>query len=417
MLVSSRAHQQLEFQAVGSWFVYGEVVSGEMHEPESDVVAKKPGLIRVPNGREDIFADKTLGLKAKGSLTKFLRFVAAYEEKPEEWQPCQDMSFSEFLSQRFSLPSVSHGPLMALTLSSKAAAETTTGFALPRIARHLRSIGMFGPGFGAVIPKWGGLSEVAQVACRAGAVGGGVYVLGKGIDTIEEGDVEEIARPELCQADISQEVSEAIGANNFVPVDEESLNTYESAIKEQSLEELLAAAGYSVDTPENDEAADETVTSAVEETPAEPPQPQRKFSVLLEDGEKIKADFIVGTIHDLPEGQDVTSILPTSSQATGLPDFATRSISVISAALPALFTPAAEGGVTPAGAVVVFPSGSLPGTSDLTPPVHVIAHTNDTGECPPGQSKFTFTLSLPNLAKCDCNDDPKEYEYLSTLPD
>ena len=45
---------------------------------------------------------------------------------------------------------------------------------------------MFGPGFGAVIPKWGGLAEVAQVACRAGAVGGGVYVLNRGVKSIRK---------------------------------------------------------------------------------------------------------------------------------------------------------------------------------------------------------------------------------------
>jgi RAB protein geranylgeranyltransferase component A len=44
---------------------------------------------------------------------------------------------------------------------------------------------VFGPGFGAVVPKWGGAAEISQVACRAGAVGGGVYVLGTGIKTSE----------------------------------------------------------------------------------------------------------------------------------------------------------------------------------------------------------------------------------------
>ena len=72
---------------------------------------------------------------------------------------------------------------MALALSSAHPSQTTTEYALPRIARHLRSIGVFGPGFGAVIPKWGGLSEITQVSCRACAVGGGVYVLGKGVDS------------------------------------------------------------------------------------------------------------------------------------------------------------------------------------------------------------------------------------------
>ncbi|KAL8644777.1 MAG: hypothetical protein Q9226_007599, partial [Calogaya cf. arnoldii] len=76
-------------------------------------------------------------------------------------------------------------PLQALTLSSSPPSKTTVAFAIPQLHRHLTSIGIFGPGFGAVVPKWGGLAEIAQVACRAGAVGGGVYVLKKGIVSIE----------------------------------------------------------------------------------------------------------------------------------------------------------------------------------------------------------------------------------------
>lgn len=73
-----------------------------------------------------------------------------------------------------------------MSLSLDSPEETTVGYALPRISRHLTSIGVFGPGFGAVVPKWGGGAEIAQVACRAGAVGGGVYVLGTGIKTSQQ---------------------------------------------------------------------------------------------------------------------------------------------------------------------------------------------------------------------------------------
>ena len=52
----------------------------------------------------------------------------------------------------------------------------------------MTSIGAFGPGFGAVLPKYGGNAEIAQVGCRAGAVGGGVYVLGAGIIGQEPAD-------------------------------------------------------------------------------------------------------------------------------------------------------------------------------------------------------------------------------------
>jgi RAB protein geranylgeranyltransferase component A len=110
---------------------------------------------------------------------KFLRFIADYEEQPDVWHAHRQLPFSTFLSEQFKVPASLQGPLMALTLSPTSSAQTTTEYALPRIARHLRSIGLLGTGFGAVIPKWGGLSEVSQVGCRACAVGGGVYVLGK----------------------------------------------------------------------------------------------------------------------------------------------------------------------------------------------------------------------------------------------
>ena len=90
--------------------------------------------------------------------------------------------FSVFLRNHSKISPQLHDTLFALTLSPNALADTLTSYALPRIHRHLTSIGIFGPGFGSVVPKWGGLAEISQVACRASAVGGGVYVLKKGFE-------------------------------------------------------------------------------------------------------------------------------------------------------------------------------------------------------------------------------------------
>lgn len=423
-LVSSRAHQQLEFQAVGSWFVYGRHNSKESDDGEEAPGGEQACLTRVPNGREDIFADQTLNLKAKGSLVRFLRFIATYEEKPEVWEPHKDVSFPTFLSQQFNLPAASHGPLLALSLSPSASPYPTVGLAIPRIARHLRSMGIFGPGFGAVIPKWGGLSEVAQVACRAGAVGGAVYVLGKGISAIEteDDDVEEVPRPELSQQDISQEVSDAIGASNFLPTDQDNLDSLETDIKEQSLDELLAAAGYSIDVPDDDAAAEPAASSAVQEPSSVEPTPDHKgrLSVHLDGGDSVRTDFIIGLSNDLPDGTPASVIRRRPLQPPLQPVAISRSISISSAPLPTLFVPTAEGSVTPAGAMVVFPSGSLPGTPPNTPPVHIIVHTSDTGECPQGQCEYQilqpllsfFFFRIKRLAMMITI-----YEYLSTLSD
>jgi RAB protein geranylgeranyltransferase component A len=179
-LVSSRVYRQLEFLAVGSWWVYSAGAEDET-STASGSTPRSGALFKVPNGREDVFQDGRLDFKAKRALMKFLRFITEYEEQSEIWDAHRQQSFPAFLTEQFKLPEALQGPLLALALSPASSTETTTEYALPRIARHLRSIGVFGTGFGAVIPKWGGLSEISQVSCRACAVGGGVYVLGKGL--------------------------------------------------------------------------------------------------------------------------------------------------------------------------------------------------------------------------------------------
>jgi RAB protein geranylgeranyltransferase component A len=143
-------------------------------------------LKRLPNGREDIFEDSSIENRAKRSLMKFVKFVVDYENQTELWEPHAENGLPEFLASKFQLSSQLQNVICALSLSLHPPEETTVGFALPRIARHLTSIGVFGPGFGAVVPKWGGGAEIAQVACRACAVGGGVYVLGTGIVSTSE---------------------------------------------------------------------------------------------------------------------------------------------------------------------------------------------------------------------------------------
>jgi len=181
-------YRQLEFQAVGGWWIYAHEGVASSHLAESSDEQSKKGqrgeLRRIPNGREDVFADKSIDLRAKRSLMKFLKFVGDYERQHDVWEMWAEKPFPDFLSVQFGLPLELHAPLLALTLSPRSPRSTLTSFALARIKRHLSSIGVFGPGFAAVIPKWGGGAEIAQVACRAGAVGGGVYVLGRAVEAI-----------------------------------------------------------------------------------------------------------------------------------------------------------------------------------------------------------------------------------------
>lgn len=274
-LVSSGTHNQLEFQAVGSLFVVQPSPNG-------------PRLARVPSAREDIFQDTTLDLRTKRSLMRFLRYVASYE-KQDDWQQRKSLAFSQDLSDAFALPAASHGPLLALALGSDAAADTTMGVAVPRIARHVRSIGVFGPAFGAVLPKWGGLAEIAQVACRACAVGGGVYMLGNGIQAVSQASKE-------------------------------------------------------------------------------------KLAVTLMDESKITTKWLIGGIDDIP----TPARPPQTEFPMGSSTF--KSISIVSSPLSSLFLPTSEGGVMPAGAIVVVQNGDA-----SSAPVHILIHSGDTGECPSNQ--------------------------------
>lgn len=173
-LVSSKAFRQLEFLAVGSFYVYQQ---GSDAEP-------KPTLNRIPSTREDVFVNKVISMKSKRGLMKFLKFVLDYkaEEQLNVWIPHKDAPLSEFLASEFKFDDMLQSYIVTLTMSLDGKVSVENG--LNAISRHLTSMGVFGPGFAAVYPKWGGLSEVAQVGCRGGAVGGAIYILGTGVDKI-----------------------------------------------------------------------------------------------------------------------------------------------------------------------------------------------------------------------------------------
>lgn len=244
---------------------------------------------------------------------RFLQFATDPEKHAAVIADAGTTNLPTFLTSVYNIPAELHPPLFALTLSPKPLQETSVVYALSMIHRHLTSTGMFGPGFGAVIPKWGGLSEVAQVACRAGAVGGGVYVLGKGIKSMETVQSEDSGQEDIAHG-----------------------NT---------------------------------------------------LSLRLAGDEMIKTTFLVGSQYDLP--------IPLSDAEDN--SLAIKSITIVSSPLQELFPPPMEGAAPSAAAIVIFPKGTKPPTEfkdspDVQvdpPPIHLAIHSNDTGECPSGQCKFT----------------------------
>ncbi|KAI1091358.1 GDP dissociation inhibitor [Rostrohypoxylon terebratum] len=178
-LVSSRAYRQVEFLAVGSFFVYDAGASDDSSK-----------LARIPSSREDVFSTQAIPAKSKRLLMKFLKFVidCHSEEQKPVWQGREQTLLSEFLVTEFKLDDNLQKYILALTLTLDGRVTVADGLAT--INRHLTSTGLFGPGFCAVYPKWGGSSEIAQVACRAGAVGGGVYMLDTKAEVNNDSDEE-----------------------------------------------------------------------------------------------------------------------------------------------------------------------------------------------------------------------------------
>ncbi|KAF5010656.1 hypothetical protein FDECE_3196 [Fusarium decemcellulare] len=174
-LVDSKAFRQVEFLAVGSFYIF---------QPPSES-SPTPSLSRIPSTREDVFSNTSIPARSKRSLMKFLKFVLDYESEPQAdvWKARANEPLTEFLASEFKLDATLQSYIITLTLSHDGKVSVKTGLAA--ISRHLMSMGVFGPGFAAVYPKWGGLSEVAQVGCRAAAVGGAVYMLGSGIKELQ----------------------------------------------------------------------------------------------------------------------------------------------------------------------------------------------------------------------------------------
>ncbi|RAH42707.1 putative Rab geranylgeranyl transferase escort protein [Aspergillus brunneoviolaceus CBS 621.78] len=300
-LVSSKVHRQLEFQAVGSWWIHRPGDSGDKR------------LYRVPGSREDIFADDMISVKSKRTLMRFIRHIGppqlgaveAEGEGSSLEEDVGDASLTEYLTSKFKVPEELHAPLLSLCLSQASPQQTSAQFAVTRIKRHLASLGVYGSGFGSLAVKWGGGSEISQVGCRALAVGGGVYVLNTGIQSLE-----------LPAEDTTNEDS--------------------------------------------------------------------RIQLLLSNDEVIKTKFVVGSNWDIPEAARLSCDC----------DRVARSISVVSSSLESLFPATAEGGPVPVGAVVAFPGASL-GRADDSPPVYILVHSSETGECPTGQCVLYGSINMP----------------------
>ncbi|KIV91107.1 hypothetical protein, variant 4 [Exophiala mesophila] len=247
-------------------------------------------------------------MKDKRGLMKFLRFALQQEEDTSFEAVDPALSFTNVLSNTFKIRDNLQAPLLALALSPTPAASMPFSMALSRIRRHMRSMGYFGPGFGAVVAKYGGNSEMAQVACRAGAVGGAVYLLGHHLTEVQ-----------LPTSTVSGEST-----------DDSSL-----------------------------------------------------FHCTLSDGTPIRSKVVVGSLDDLPPD------MPRASSATTQVNV-WRTISIVADPLRSLFPQTADNGPVPAVAIVLVDTPTSEGPA--TGPIYLQVHSEDTGECPSGQSIIYASL-------------------------
>ncbi|KAG6374985.1 FAD/NAD-P-binding domain-containing protein [Boletus reticuloceps] len=118
-------------------------------------------------------------LVEKRRLMRFLVFASGEFEESPELQGQENTSFDQFLRESFSLSEEISQVIMFSLASCNFSGESTLT-ALHRVRSCLRSAGRYGSS-PFLVGYYGGSGEIIQGFCRAAAVNGGVYILGRKI--------------------------------------------------------------------------------------------------------------------------------------------------------------------------------------------------------------------------------------------
>ncbi|KAG5724428.1 Rab proteins geranylgeranyltransferase component A [Termitomyces sp. T112] len=162
----------------------------------------KSGTIKgVPGSKEDVFKDKHISLIDKRRLMRFLKFAAGEFENEKELEGTDNMSFADLLSNVFSLKDDLHSALVFALAFCSSPTEPAVPV-LHRIRGYLRSVGRYGPS-PFLVGHYGGTGEIAQGFCRASAVSGGVYILGRRITSITHSSLNYSSKNALSDDDKS----------------------------------------------------------------------------------------------------------------------------------------------------------------------------------------------------------------------
>ncbi|KAK2459728.1 hypothetical protein APHAL10511_008262 [Amanita phalloides] len=144
-----------------------------------DASSTPPSFKSVPCRREDVFKNAEISLVEKRRIMRFLTFAASEEEPPPLLDPNADAEedLLQFIQTKFSVS----GPTAAAIGYALAFCTSPSDHvrpALARLRRYIRSSGRYGPS-PFLIGQYGGTGEIAQGFCRAAAVHGAVYILGR----------------------------------------------------------------------------------------------------------------------------------------------------------------------------------------------------------------------------------------------
>ncbi|PWN23924.1 FAD/NAD(P)-binding domain-containing protein, partial [Microstroma glucosiphilum] len=162
------------------------------------------GMLKtVPASKEDVFKSGELSLIEKRKLMKFLQFAATYSSSSTD-----EMPFKTFLETKFTLPPHLVTAIMYGIALGSSETEAINA-AMERLKVHLTSVGRYGNS-AYLVPQYGGAGEIAQGYCRAAAVHGATFILGKEIEKLTAEQLEgpsgetDVSRYQLKLKDIDE---------------------------------------------------------------------------------------------------------------------------------------------------------------------------------------------------------------------
>jgi Rab proteins geranylgeranyltransferase component A len=193
-LANTKLSQYLEFKALEHIFIFQEGNQSEIT------------LHKVPSSREDIFTSD-LSLPEKRKLMKFLNYVLNTESTGMSlsyisWHK-DDLveSFDNLLSSPEYNLSLQLRNVIQYAIAQSPTQEISISKAIHAIRRHVLGVGLYGS-FPIIVPLHGGGGELSQAFCRAAAVKGTTYILGREIQQISTNPQDEY--PITVQFNVSE---------------------------------------------------------------------------------------------------------------------------------------------------------------------------------------------------------------------